>query len=244
MSKLTMSKLTFSVTQLRAALLCAAKGDIRYYLNGVYVECNGPTTRMCATTGHLLLAIDYNHGDPDGGYTGNFILPREVCEMIAKAKTTRNYDYGTIEITEEHNKDALNAVYRTVSGMVRVQDTCLVFKSVEGVFPQYSRVITPWVGDDTNMTAGQYNPEYIGIFSKVAKLFGSKLGLFTLWQRGLDSALVNFSSLPDCMTAIGVLMPVSMGKRGEALNVPRTGPFQSCLPAQQEDSAQSVNAGA
>lgn len=233
-----MAHVTFSVTQLKAALLCAAKTDIRYYLNGVYVESNGTTTRMCATTGHYLLAVDYQHGDSQD-WTGNFIIPRNVCEMIAKVK---NYDLGVIEIESEQNKGALNAAYRTVTGVIRVCDTCIGFKSVEGVFPQYTRVISPWIGNDTDMKAAQYNPEYIGTFSKVAKLFGSKLGYFTLWQRGNDSALINFGIKPDRINAIGVLMPLNT--KVVDLHLPCTSQFSSLLPVTQEDSAQSVNAGA
>lgn len=233
-----MSHVTFSVTQLKSALLCAAKSDIRYYLNGVYVESNGTTTRMCATTGHYLLAVDYQHGDSQD-WIGNFIIPRDVCEMIAKVK---NYNLGVIEIESEQNKVALNAAYRTVTGVIRVCDTCIGFKSVEGVFPQYTRVISPWIGNDTDMKPGQYNPEYIGTFSKVAKLLGSKLGYFTLWQRGNDSALVTFSSKPDRINAIGVLMPIRAESKD--LHLPCTSQFSSLLPVETNETTQGEAFGA
>lgn len=236
-----MDSITFSMAQLRAALLCAAKSDIRYYLNGVYVESAPGSTRMVATTGHYLLAVDYDHGDTVHQWTGNLVLPHDVCEMIAKIKTP--YDVGTIEI--EDVKVTASGAQGQVTGTIDIIGKRIGFKSIEGVFPQYVRVIGPWVGTHDDMKAGQYNPEYIGTFSKVAKVLGAKSGSFTLWQRGDDSALVQFTTLPDHTHAIGVLMPTKLGGRGSVIANPSTERFQTNLPVpKQEDSAQSVNAGA
>src|ERR1700686_4348315 len=111
-----MSKLTFSVTQLRAALLCAAKSDIRHYLNGVYIETNNETTRMCGTNGHLLLALDYRC-DMQNDYVGNFILPREVCEMVCKGKYYA--DFGIIDFVTLPDGE--------VRGTITVQSTAIGF---------------------------------------------------------------------------------------------------------------------
>lgn len=237
-------QVTFSITQLRAVLLCAAKGDIRYYLNGVYVESNSGTTRMCATDGHQLLAVDYRHGDRED-WCGNFILPRDVCELVCKGKYV--IGFGTIEIDPEL------ADRPTVTGVVRVQDTAIGFKAVEGVFPDYCRVITPWEGNDTDMKVGHYNPEYLAMFSKVAKVFGSKKGFYTLWQRGDDPALVKFGALPENVNAVGVLMPIR--RDSIDLHIPCTTQFRSKLVVKADgiaqtkdiepvDSSQSENHGA
>lgn len=224
-----MASITFSLTQLRAALACAAKSDIRYYLNGILVESGPKSTRMVATTGHYLLAVDYQHNE-DNTYIGSFIIPREVCEMIAKGKYA--LDFGSIEVTESAPAFAKTASF--ASGTVHVQDTHVGFKSVEGHFPDYARVISSWVGNHDDMKAAQFNPEYIGVFAKVAKLFGSKLGQFVLWQRGDDSALVSFQSLPDRINATGVLMPVRTFKPGYSPNLPCTSQFQTRLDAKKE----------
>lgn len=244
-----MESITFSMVQLRAALLCAAKQDIRYYLNGVYIESAPGSTRMVATTGHYLLAVDYDHGDTATQWTGNFVLPRDVCEMIAKLKAP--YDVGIIEI-EDVGTAEVDPAWSTlrkihVIGTISYYGTRIGFKSVEGVFPDYKRVISSWVGTHEDMKAGQYNPEYIGTFSKVAKVFGSKGGSFNLWQRGEDSALVQFSPLPERINAIGVLMPMKTFTRGTSQGTPLTSKFQSNLPVPevaQVDSAQSENHGA
>jgi DNA polymerase III sliding clamp (beta) subunit (PCNA family) len=55
-----MSTINLSLSQLRAALLIAAKQDVRYYLNGVYVECDSIRTRVVATNGHMMYVEDYH----------------------------------------------------------------------------------------------------------------------------------------------------------------------------------------
>lgn len=224
-------QVTFSLSQLRAVLLSAAKSDIRYYLNGVYVESNGGTTRMVSTNGHHLLAVDYKHGDRLD-WCGNFIIPRDVCEMICKGKYSMSW--GTIEITPNLQPD--NGMVR-VSGIIRVQNTEIIFRASEGVFHNYTRVISPWVGNDTDMKPGHYNPEYIATFSKIAKVFGSKNGYFTLWQRGEDSALVSFGSLPDNIEATGVLM--GLKTHTVCLTIPLTEQFRAKLSVEAAGIAQT-----
>ena len=217
-----MSHITFSLTQLRAALLCAAKQDIRYYLNGVLIESNGGTTRIVGTNGHYLLATDYRHGNSEA-----FIMPRDVCEMVCKIKSP--VDFGTIEI-ETEDKAVFNAATLTkVTGVVHVLDTHIGFRSLEGLFPDYTRVITPWVGTHDQMIAAQFNPEYYGKFATIAKLFGSKIDQFVLWQRGDDAALISFQTLPEKINATGVLMPMSVFKPGDNVGIPCTTQFRTKL---------------
>lgn len=228
-----MAHITFSLSQLRAALLSAAKEDVRYYLNGILVESNGNTTRMVGTNGHHLLAVDFRHGDNDC-FVGSFILPREACEMIAKVK---RWNIGVIEIESAVSTKCL-------SGTLRVGDTTVGYKSVEGVFPDYCRVITPWVGTHDDMKAAQFNPEYIATFAKIAKLFGSKNGQFILWARGDNAALVSFQSLPDRINATGVLMPVQTFKPGDNVGLPCTTQFSSKLTDAKTQCTQGESFGA
>lgn len=224
-------QVTFNLDQLRAVLLGAAKSDIRYYLNGVYVESNGGTTRMVSTNGHHLLAVDYRHGNKED-WCGNFILPRDVCELVCKGKYY--IGFGTIEIEGEFNPGTTPP---RITGTVRVCDTAIGFKAVEGHFPDYCRVITPWEGNDTNMKAGHYNPDYIALFAKIAKVLGSKKGFYTLWQRGEDVALINFDVLPENVNAVGVLM--AMREKSIYLNVPCTTQFRTKLTVEVAGIAQT-----
>ena len=50
-------KITLKTSVLRAALICAAKKDLRYYLQGVCISINGPDVAMVyGTDGHILFA--------------------------------------------------------------------------------------------------------------------------------------------------------------------------------------------
>lgn len=65
--------------QLKAVLSCAAKNDIRYYLNGIFVDFDKKV--VVATNGHQLVIVK-NVANLDG--TGAVIIPRDVVGLAVK----------------------------------------------------------------------------------------------------------------------------------------------------------------
>lgn len=203
-----MSTINLSLSQLRAALCIAAKQDIRYYLNGVYVECDSTRTRVVATNGHAMYIEDRN-SEPNT-WQGAMIVPRSILEMVTKG--FHSLDMAWINVKEQDDTGHITrATIKTGAVMNDIE-----FAAINGVFPDYTRVIPEKI-DSTE--AAQFQPEYLAAFAKVAKVHGQKNGFFHLHHNGPNSsALVTFARNTN---AIGVLMPL----RDEA-QFPDTGAFR------------------
>jgi len=102
--------------------------ETRYYLNGIYLhaaeELGRNVLRSVATDGHRLARADVALPEGASGMPG-VIVPRKTVEEFDKALEG---DEATLEISE-------NKVRLTVGNMV------LTSKNIDGVFPQYERVI-------------------------------------------------------------------------------------------------------
>ena len=71
-----MTQFHIKQSTLDAMLLIAGKKDIRYYLNGVYVEFDTTTTRAVGCDGHKLGI--FQNAAPDNRGAGSIIVPRDV----------------------------------------------------------------------------------------------------------------------------------------------------------------------
>ena len=182
-------------SQLKAMLNLAAKQDIRYYLNGVFVEFNQQTTRLVATCGHKMGLL--NHPSEDNQGAGSLIIPREVIENLPK---TGKFD-PELTIT----KCPVNHASWTI---VIPGGTQIVFQQIEGNFPDYRRVCN----FKTSGEAASFNYEYMVQFLKVQHaLGGSKTCTVNLYQNGTSGALVTLAGVDNFA---GVIMPM----RSDAVN--------------------------
>ena len=99
--------------------------DIRYYLNGVLISCDGTTLRVVATDGHRLSMASYKLAEPVAKIEA--ILPRKtVLELI------KLLDESDDPI---HMAMHQNQVRFSFAGIE------IVSKIVEGKFPDYTKVI-------------------------------------------------------------------------------------------------------
>ena len=99
--------------------------DIRYYLNGVLISCDGTTLRVVATDGHRLSMASYKLAEPVAKIEA--ILPRKtVIELI------KLLDESDDPI---HMAMHQNQVRFSFAGIE------IVSKIVEGKFPDYTKVI-------------------------------------------------------------------------------------------------------
>jgi len=94
-----MSEPIFEVSAklLHAALPFAAKGDIRYYLNGIHIRQsgNGHTCIIEATNGHMMAILH----DDNGALTGDpasVILCRDVVAKLPKTGKILIYEDGSV----------------------------------------------------------------------------------------------------------------------------------------------------
>ncbi len=175
---------------IRALLPLAADKDIRYYLNGVYVEFQATRTVYVATQGHMLgIYTDDTMTNDD---VHNVIIPRDVVKML-KPKHGK-LRMGTLHI----NPDTREA---RILNPANSQD--LGFKPIEGKYPDYRRVVPT----ETSNECANYNAEYLYAFAQVNKMLGASTpGHVMLQQNGDKAAIVKLCR--DQFT--GVIMPVRM----------------------------------
>ena len=188
--------------KLKAASRFMAVNDTRYYLNGLLIESNDIQTRIVATDGHTLFAgYDDAKGDNVGSFAG--IMPSDTVKAILSWK----------------------APFKTAADMPVVLTTCddpcgehraewcgnvVIFRLIEGKFPDYTRVIPQSVSG----LAGNYNPDYLARCKAAGiDLGNSKLYGINLTQNGDGTALVTFSP-----QAFAVIMPMrgTLGDIGAA----------------------------
>lgn len=129
-------KIELNAKALRAALHCAAKKDIRYYLNGVLVQITGTSESfIVGTNGSILFACRAEYETLDAPQNGpwELIIPCDIVKGINKKSKT---------VILEALQDG------------RYMLESKVFSGIDGKFPDYRRVIPQ---ECTGETA-QYDP--------------------------------------------------------------------------------------
>lgn len=146
------------VSALAAALMCAGKKDVRYYLNGVLLDFRAG--KIVATDGHRLFcgaipAVDFPP----------VIVPRDIIESTLKAhkalpKRARQgmslyVNVRTVSVPKaghEPAHDVTHVELQHVAAGARFEAP-----AIDGRFPEYARVITT----ETSGTPSGYNAQYI-----------------------------------------------------------------------------------
>lgn len=123
-----------------AALHTCADRDVRYYLNGIFVD----SRVIVSTEGHCASAY---LGEECAEYLPPFIIPTGAAKLIAKIKAP-----------------TVTAV--AMSGG-RIDVGGVVFEPVDGKFPDYKRAFEGKAG--TAAHKAQFNPELAMKFQKVAQ---------------------------------------------------------------------------
>lgn len=167
---------------LKAVSLFMAKNAVRYYLNGLFVEMKNGVLRIVATDGHGL-SVGYcgRYELPDQSLT----IPRDIVDLACKIKSINTY---------------IDLEKRTIAG--------INFTPVDGVFPDYRRVIPDKVTGET----AYYAPEYLVKADKAGQLI----------QKGKFAHLVTMNGQNTGVLHVENLMVLVMPRRDacEPFNVP------------------------
>lgn len=170
-------KITLKTSVLRAALLCSAKKDIRYYLQGVCISFNHPEIAMvCGTNGHILFAgqcpIDVIEAPEAYGF--EIIVPGDVIKGLDKKA-----DVVMLETIDAMPKG------HYVLGNTR-------FQAIDARFPDISRVI-PSRDAFSELKVSYFKPEYLCTANEaLAMFYGDKKDkCYSLAQRGDASGVVH-----------------------------------------------------
>lgn len=179
-------KATITIKALRAVSLAMAKKDVRYYLNGVFIENTG-TPWLVATDGARLHAFTGFGVEGEG----HFIMPDTMVSAILKAAGPDKKRGPENTVTLEHDEFTITA---TVDG------TTLTGTAIDGRFPEWQRAVPKTITNEP----GNYNPLLLVGFSKAARIFGVSGSLVAVAQNGAGPALVSIRGVHNFF---GVLMP-------------------------------------
>jgi len=183
-------KITLKTSVLRAALICAAKKDLRYYLQGVCVSINHPSVAMVyGTDGHVMFAgqspIEVIEAPEAYGF--QIIIPSDTIKAIDKKA-----EFIDLETIEGGAKDYY------LLGNAR-------FQAIDARYPDISRVV-PARDAFSELKISYFDPELLIKGNEaLAMYYGAKKGkVFPLLQRGDQSGVIHNGT----NDALVVVMPM------------------------------------
>jgi len=158
---------------LRAALIFAAKNDIRYYLNCVCLhvgECGD--ARLVATDGHRLAIVKLC--DQSSAAPGEYLIPGDMLKTIKKAG---RLDKLPLLLTVDGERFSLADQY---DGAILCGS-----KLIDGKFPDYQRIIP--IPENMDGTPGTFNASYLADIQKALIELGDSNGFYSMRQNGEKS---------------------------------------------------------
>jgi hypothetical protein len=183
-------KITLKTSVLRAALICAAKKDLRYYLQGICISINGPEIAMVyGTDGRILFAgqCPIEVIDSPEAYGFQIIIPSDTIKAIDKKA-----EFIDLETIEGGAKDYY------LLGNAR-------FQAYDARYPDISRVV-PTRDAFSEQKISYFDPELLVKGNEaLAMYYGDKKGkIFPLSQRGDSSGAIHNNQ----NDAVVVVMPM------------------------------------
>lgn len=161
-------KIHIAQNALKAVSHYMAVKDVRYYLNGMYMEANANTSRLVATNEHCMgiyqhATISAHKNDVYG--LVSFIVPDAAIKAIAKIKAPKKYTGDVIfNVPDDYEKNP-RAVFSA-----EYANTVIHFLRIDGIFPQYNRVVPDTVFGEP----ATYNPKYLALGNDAAFDLGIK----------------------------------------------------------------------
>ena len=185
-------QLTIPTNLIKASIHCVAKKDIRYYLQGALFEYTSmdKKLRVISTDGNIMscFSVFYPEGDQADF---SVIVPLDTLKGAAKERTP------AVTLMQADNGVWLFAG--------------VVFKPVDGRYPDYRRVIP--ARDSLSGTVGKYDAELlIRAQDAMRDLRKSKNGAFEFVQNGARGPAVMHDGTDD---AIVIVMPWQTTKRDD-----------------------------
>lgn len=184
-----MSEILVPLNVLKAIRVFAATKDIRFYLNGVYLEIGKDESRVCATDGHMLGM--YRIRNIEEQEPCSAIIPNDIIDRV-KGKDT---DRVSFKIEKGNNKVSMLHFQKTGSNT-----GTLVFDAIDGVFPDMRRVIPSEITGET----AYFNPLLLSRVFKAAEILKGKNAFPLIGMNGeCGSGVIDMND----ENFMGVIMP-------------------------------------
>lgn len=201
------------------ALLAAASGDIRYYLNGVQIHAVEGEVRVCGTDGHRLIVSRYAPGVdqvlPEWLTEKGVIIPRDdlaaMMPILTRNSVIEKRFGSEPSIVFAGSKDSQNMMISSANGFAQFR-----VKLVDGAYPNYQLIIGNGSAaftkeDSMPMQATAINTKYLkGVADMAAKL-GAKAVHSFVGSSDQTAAFFTFDGAPDTVLIVmGMRMGPSM----------------------------------
>jgi DNA polymerase-3 subunit beta len=156
------------ITALRAAMLFAAKNDVRYYLNGLHIVLKGDGTgEIQATDGHRAIVVRFKDAP---AVAMSAIIPVDLVETLLKAKAVKKATYVFLDIPE-NERDNRGSPFTLREPLL--SGAGVSGATIDGVFPDMRKVVPK----ATSGVMAQYNWQYLADCQDAAEILtGSKRG--------------------------------------------------------------------
>lgn len=160
---------------LRALLLLAGKNDVRYYLNGVYIERQKAYTYLVASDGHRIGAVRIDALP----FKESIIIPRDALKsaLLKKDEFVKLEKFG--------DRWAIGGV---------------LFEPIDGKFPDWRKVLPKTVSRQRGQFNGQYLYELVRV-GRIVSLSHQNKYSYTIVHNGEGAAIATFDD-PNFVVAI------------------------------------------
>lgn len=157
------------IRKLKAALICAAKKDVRYCLNGVLVEVHAKHILLVSTDGHRLSIIRSTFDADHKAIGHKFIIPREMIERYLNAA-----DKGIITAIhfEPSEKDGVEGY--EISIQDNLGSLVIDGRAIDGKFPDWLMIYGTQSEIPLEVRVFSANHSYIADFGKIAEILGCR----------------------------------------------------------------------
>lgn len=167
---------------IKALLNIAAKGDLRYYLNGIAIDVRSADTTLVATDGHILLAVPVAHD----------------LEMPVGVHIIDRASLDNLKLSSKAGS-VLDIVINDGHATIKCNGSETRTTLVDATYPDWRSVIPRTSSGE----CAQFNPELLVRLQTAFRLIlGSKSDVPTVHYNGNKGAMVT----SDC-AALGIVMP-------------------------------------
>lgn len=150
------ARLEIPIPMLRAAALCAAHQDVRFYLNAVRVECEGGRGRIVSTDGACMFVGRFDAPRNERVAT---LIPRDLldaAEPELRSTKPRCQEVATASVVIEPARVSIELERVTYSA-----------KPLDGRFPEWQQVIPK----ECSGAPAVYHPRLWSTFTRCARMF-------------------------------------------------------------------------